>query len=340
MRTMTSTQIVFRLDAAAVRAARAILLALLAGAARGEEGTAASEPVAPIAVVTAAAPWRVEMCGAVEAWRGDTTYAIGGRIRLADGRPLVAPFPISELEFPMDVQVASLAVAAPLGARWQVGARAAKNLTADAGTVKDTDWGVVNDADTVDVYSESDGELDVWEAEAWGRYALPAWGRVQVSLGAGYLRQDLAYDVTNLDQRYPSSGGALDPLVVPGRVATYDATFDMPYVEACAQIALGTRLAASLRATGMPVVSVEDKDRHLLRDKVATADDDGTGFSLEAACRYRAESGLFVEAGVSYRAIDADGRQTQADAGEVIGSIEHRLEQRLWAARLAAGWRL
>lgn len=321
-----------------------LALALLAGALVAAAEAAGPDqlagPASPVAVVTAPSPCRVETTAAVEAWRGDTTYAIGGRIRLADGQPLVSPFPISELEFPMNVQAASLTLSAPLGRRWEAGVRGAATLTADAGAVKDTDWGFASGTSTVDVYSESDGDLNAWEAEAWARYAWPAWGRVQVWLGAGYMRQHLSYDVSNLDQRYPSSGGALDPLVVAGPVATYEATFSAPYAEACVRFALGNRLTASLRATGMPFVSVEDEDHHLLRDKVATADDDGTGYGIEAACRYRSGSGLFVEAGASYRSIDADGRQTQADAGEVIGTIEHRIEQRLAGARLAVGWRL
>jgi outer membrane protease len=323
------------------RLATALVMSLGAAASAQETPAVDDGSAADVAtVVTSAPPTQVELSVATEAWHGDTTYRIGGAVRLPDGRQLRTRFPISELEFPMDVTVGALAVKVPVGAQWEVGARGAKNLTTDAGTVTDADWGALTGGDTVDIYSESDADLDVWEAEAWCRYALPPVAGVRFSLGLGYLRQELSYDVSNLNQSYPSSGGALAPDIVAGRVATYDATFSLPYAEARASAELGPRVGLTFRAAAAPLATVEDEDHHLLRDKVSKADDDGFGVMLDGACRYRAISGLFLEAGVSYRSIDADGRQTQTDAGGTIGSVAHEVEQRLTIARLALGWAL
>ena len=97
---------------------------------------------------------------------GDTTYQIGGNYVTPLGSGQVH-FPISELEFPLDVWMVSVEGSKEFAEKWKVSVGVKKNITSDAGKMKDSDWGAWYlegyawaEKDTLDIYSESDAELD------------------------------------------------------------------------------------------------------------------------------------------------------------------------------------
>jgi hypothetical protein len=101
--------------------------------------------------------------------RGDTTYQIGGSVEYADGTKERLHFPISELEFPLDVYMATLKSSIEFLQAWQINIDVHKSITKDSGKMKDSDWGYwymdgcsYCSPYSLDIYSESDTELDAF----------------------------------------------------------------------------------------------------------------------------------------------------------------------------------
>jgi len=182
---------------------------------------------------------------------GDTRYQIGGLLTRPDGTQLQQPDPTSELVFPLDVPMISLKVNLILWERFQIGAGLKKNLSQAAGTMEDSDWGSwymepprYQDGtlipnlypfrdDTLDIYSESDAELDalIWDIKVGYRFVnKPRWS---LTGSVGFIRQHFKYDVSDLIQGYPSFSDyfGFDPGqdTINGKILTYDISYNIHY---------------------------------------------------------------------------------------------------------------
>lgn len=147
---------------------------------------------------------------------GDTTYKIGGTRIDAYGRRWEQRDPTSELKFPLDVSMARFRGGIQLGnagvGSFEINLELRKNITEDAGKMEDSDWGILYDEeigwpdpDSLDIYSESDAELDAFMMDLHLRYHFPTIaGFLKFSVGIGYKYQHFEYEISNLDQWYPS----------------------------------------------------------------------------------------------------------------------------------------
>ncbi len=86
----------------------------------------------------------VRLSGGIGILRGDSTFQIGGNVVLADGVRGTIHFPLSELEFPLDVVIGSIEASVDFADRWTFRGGLSKNVTSDAGKTKDSDWGILN----------------------------------------------------------------------------------------------------------------------------------------------------------------------------------------------------
>ncbi len=280
---------------------------------------------------------------------GDTTYQIGGRADYSDGTSDSLHFPISELEFPLDVFMASVNATAEIRNKWILSLEARKNITDDAGKMEDSDWGTYYldgcwscSAGSLDIYSESDAQLDAFIMDINVRYRFYRGPRWSFFAGLGNRYEKYTFDVSNLEQWYPSSqaylGYETSPLIVDGLVLKYDITYIIPYAEVGASIRPGSRFIMDARWGFSPYVRVEDKDNHILRDKVS--DGDLTGFSglLSLEGRYHYTKHLFSTLSISYRHVFAEGTQKQFFRGEPYAEIDQEIESHQGLLFLMAGY--
>lgn len=250
---------------------------------------------------------------------GATDFQIGGLVRLADGSSGFVHFPLSKLEFPSDMWLFGVGFKAQYPDS-QITGRISTSVAESTTTMKDSDWGVpsINPSttpDTLDVYSESknEGELQMLEL----RYASIRPQTIFNSTGlygVGVLLQQYHFDIHDGLQVYPSTGAAPDPL--PGNVLKYDLDIFVPYIF--------LRLENNATNNGLswygelafsPLAKVEDKDQHLLRNRVSRGDYDGNAIIYDLGVILQ-QSNMYRFA-LSYRhiRITSDGDQRVVDDG-------------------------
>lgn len=274
----------------------------------------------------------VDLAVGIGALRGHTTYQIGGRISTPLGSGEVH-FPISELEFPLDVYMASAEGSIGFGNKWEVSASVKKNVTDDPGKMKDSDWGVYwlevgypAEQNTLDIYSESDAELDALMFDVNLRYKLYKG----ISIGLGYTHQNFDYEISNLHQWYPSYNyyfGMESPHDrIDGKVLTYEVTYNIPYIEIAFKGKATDNLYVEVSLGYSPIVDAEDEDHHLLRSKVNKSDCDGDAILLSLEGRYDLPKNWFLALGVDYTRIDTDGRSKAFFSGIYDHTIDIVIE--------------
>jgi hypothetical protein len=75
-----------------------------------------------------------------------------------------------------------------------------------------------------------------------------------------------------------------------------------------------------------PYMYVEDKDNHILRDKISEGELDGYATLLSLEARYNFTKYVFSTLGVDYIKIKAEGEQTQYYTGIPFAEIEEEIE--------------
>jgi hypothetical protein len=177
---------------------------------------------------------------------GYTKYQIGGTVDSPSGSTQVH-FPISELDFPLDVYMVSAGVSRESQGKWKFGLDVKKNITGDAGKVKDSDWGAYYlegyewaEQNTLDIYSESDADLEALIIDIHLQYIFYRKSVLSLSGGLGYMYQNFNFELSNLDQWYPSSyyyfGEDLGHEYTSGKIGTYNVIYSIPYLEIATEL--------------------------------------------------------------------------------------------------------
>jgi hypothetical protein len=275
---------------------------------------------------------------------GYTRYQIGGTVSTPSGGVEVH-FPISELEFPMDVNMVSMGAGIGFAEKLKLSANVKKSITDDAGHMKDSDWGYWwldgygwAEQGTLDIYSESDADLDALLMDVNLRYRIYRGFFV----GLGYIHQNFDYEISNLHQWYPSYNyyfGVDSPHDrVGGTVLKYEVTYSIPYMEIVFMGKATDAFTVEMSLGYSPIVNVEDEDQHLLRSKVNKGDCDGTAilFSLEG--RYDFPKNWFLTLGFDYVNIDTDGKSDAFFYGVYDHTIDLEIESNQVFAGLTVGY--
>ena len=280
----------------------------------------------------------------VGAMGGYTTYEIGGDVTWADGERQTVHFPVSSLEFPLNVGMATVKGSVEFAGRVRIELELQKSITSDAGTMKDSDYGVYSQrASTVDVYSESDTELDALITDISLRWAFlrkSIWG---LSAGLGHMHQDFEFQCRDVEQWYPSQPW-LSHVNGEGIGLTYDTACDIFYFEFAGTIHLRKfHLAPDVR---IGFVTVKDEDMHLARTPVKRARGEYTGAAtgLSLVARYDLGQVWFVKAETGLTHIFAEGEQDTdqlsgdgSDLYEFSHTIEAETESSQVSALLSVG---
>lgn len=281
---------------------------------------------------------------------GESTYEIGGKfIGATPSESGAYHFPISKLEFPLNVTMAALSANVDITDRFSVSGRIAKNLSQDAGQLKDSDFlGYTGDNTVLDVYSTSDADLDAKTYDVKFLYKLFSRPDQSLAVGAGYLYQKFDFVASDVDQWYPSLNAAygydIGHDIVGGPVLTYNVTYKIPYVEIAAKARPtdSVRLAASLGYS--PSVTAKDEDNHLLRSKLSKGSTDGTAILFNVEGRMDFAKNWFGTARYNYVNIDTEGKQTQTryaatseGAAGTIGTIDEKIKSEQSSVYLGVG---
>ena len=279
---------------------------------------------------------------------GDTTYRIGGTVVTSLGSSQVH-FPISELEFPLDVWMVSVEGSKEFADKWKVSVSVEKNITSDAGKMKDSDWGFWYldgyswaEKGTLDIYSESDAELDALIMDINLRYRFYEKSNWAFIAGLGYIRQNFDYAVSNLDQWYPSSnyylGVDLPHDYASGKILTYEITYSIPYIEIGIQRSFKDKFSVEASLGYSSIVDAEDEDVHILRAMVSEADCDGDAILLFLKVRYDSSKNWFVMAEFDYTKIEVDGKSITYVGGEYSNTIDQEINSKQIFAVLSVGY--
>lgn len=265
---------------------------------------------------------------------GSTKYQIGGTVDIPSGSTHIH-FPLSQLEFPLSVSMVSLGVSTPSTGPWKVEADIKKSITRHAGEAKDSDWGVYYldgypgaEQDTLDIYSESKAALDALIIDMDLVYRLSRKAGWSVSGKLGYRYQNFDYELSDLDQWYPSYyyyfGKDAGHDYVSGKVATYNVIYHMPYVELATEFDLNHTFSIEAGLGYSPLAYVTDEDHHILRNLVFKGELYGHAVMISLDARYTVTNDWFLAIHYSKTAVDADGESKAYYYGYIY---DHTIDQ-------------
>ena len=250
---------------------------------------------------------------------GENQFEIGKWFRDVDGNREDVHFPLSRLEYPLEVFMLNIAARYHINEQLSISAGIAKNITTDSDKVIDSDWGVLFDnPNSLDIYSESDHDLDALFLDLGIRYRFMERDRFSLSAGAGYLYQQFDSESSNLHQTYPSVRAALGfwyntlwgDDFVDGKVKTYEVTHSIPYLELAGHFRLTENVTIEGQFGYSPIASAKDEGNWLLRGLKFEGDFDGSamlfGIKAKLDLQNRME-GWFITAGMDLVEISTDG---------------------------------
>ena len=261
--------------------------------------------------------------------QGETTYRIGGHFESPQLGSYDYPFPISELDWPLNVVMGSVDLTASY---WRLsGAVSYKmSLSEPKQKMEDSDWGYFqgDPPDLLDVYSESSPTLDARIIDGNINFAFLKYPGWDMQIGLGYLWQDFGFVASNLDQWYPPYP-SVPHVYESGRVITYDVTYKVPYAELILNF-YTKKFKGALTYQFSPFVNAQDEDKHLLRSKISKGDSDGYMNAGRFNFSYDFTKHIFAGFDFSYRQIMTTGTQKQhqlatAEVPEWWGDIDNEI---------------
>lgn len=291
---------------------------------------------------------------------GHTTYQIGGDLDTPEGSTELH-FPLSELEFPLDVYTAFSAFEADIYESFALSMNFEKNITKDAGIMKDSDWGVPFEypyqgsgdyywygEDHLDIYSESESELDALIIDINLMYRVLKmrmrggnWN-LRFLAGLGYLYQRFNFECELLRQwdlrpDIPDDQNA--NFEGDGRIGIiYDVRQKIPYIKAAAEIVYLEDYVFNIDFGYSPLVRVDDEDQHVLRDMVSRADCEGSAVLFSIGGRVYFRGPFFLSFKFDYVSTDTEGREKQYDEGEYSGTIDQKNFSKRENYEISAGY--
>lgn len=280
----------------------------------------------------------LDLAFGVEAMGGDTTYEIGGPVTYANGSSENAHFPISKLEWPLDIWLARLDATINTGSSWRINGVIKKNISDPDDPMKDSDW--LTAPSSLDIYSESnisDFDALIWDVDIeWMFFERPSWN---LFAGVGYQYQNFEYDSALIHQYSPS--GAYDAEVFgDGSVSiTYDMTYEMPYFLIGTDFQITPNFIVSGSFSYSPWVDAEDEDHHLSRNRVTKGDMDGYAYMIDISGTYDFATSWFLTAGLHYTKIDVDGEQKQWINDVYFATVREESESSQTSGYFKVGYR-
>ncbi len=190
-----------------------------------------------------------------------------------------------------------------------------------AGTFYDTDWYKIKGDeesiyDTWDIYSESKAELKAYyiDCNLSLLHKVKKNRDFKVNIGYKYQNYDfIIHDVTQWGSFYDRE----DIFTNPGNVLDYEVNYHIPY--------LGMEFkeskekhSASLSFSYSPIVTVNDRDDHLLRNKLSKIEASGRAINIGSEYTYSLKKNITLLVNLNFTDIYTAGKQVQKDYHENI----------------------
>ncbi|WPD23200.1 MAG: omptin family outer membrane protease [Candidatus Electrothrix scaldis] len=284
-----------------------------------------------------AGPIHLDFFFGFEGMNGDLTSSIGGEINHANGENEATFFPISELEWPMDITLARFDGSLELNPLWRINATMKTALGDPEENMIDRDW--FSAGGPADIYSESsisssDAFILAIDLE-WTYFQQGPWS---LSAGVGYLQQEFEYEGDLIIQYSPTGISGYNYIGNGSTAVTYDNTFSMFYFLLGANMQLTPQFELAGKFSVAPFASSEDELHHLYSGKVSTGDMEGMATMLEMSGKFLITPWWFVKGGVQLAYISVDGDQYQVLAGEPLGQIDQEVESNQASAYISMGY--
>jgi hypothetical protein len=296
---------------------------------------------------------------------GYTLYSIGWKFTNPDGGKGDIGRKLSELRFPLDTYIAYANVDMMISQNWKVALGFWKNFACPQGPkMEDSDWGTwaldsyswASDS-TLDIFSRSDSKVvNAYSINADFLYRFTIVPGFDLSAGLGFIYRYFYFEVSNLDQWFPSYDiykpylDAIDPVYYSshvyqdGKIGTYEVYYFIPFIELSTNITLFENFVIDITAGYSPLVKVLDADDHMLRYKISKGDSTGMAVLCDADFRYKFTPLFFAGVNANIMLIDASGTQKQiryrdtpeGSAGP-MGSIEMKINSLQFEAGVYIG---
>lgn len=280
------------------------------------------------------------MAAGVEAWSGDITYQIGYPVSDAYGYIYNGYFPFSELSFPLDVAFGTVEADLTIIDKYVIGLKLKKNISDPDDYMEDRDWITSSDPSRLDIYSDSTvTDFSAFVIDVDLNYRIVVNDRVSFGAGIGYMHQDFEYETALIRQWSPSGLMGFDYVGDGTTSLIYEVEIDMPYLEVSGHFNILPSLFINGRFAYAPWVSVDDKDQHLLRNKVNTGDLSGSAVMFSGDVEYDFTPQFFVTGGFDYTYIKADGDMDATFYGIYDHTVAEELESDQFVLYATVGFR-
>jgi outer membrane protease len=270
--------------------------------------------------------------------QGDTTYRIGGKV-YGPGSGFGAGevgFPISELEFDIDIYMVSLGGGVKFAKDWDFSLIVKKSFTNGNGVLKDSDYSGYS---IPEIYSESDAQLDAWSADVNLHYRFLEG----LYAGIGYLYQNFDYDVRDFRQWYPlwdyAYGTSIGGVYGPGLGLTYDVRYHIPYLELGAKGHISDEISIDTNIRYSPLVVAKDRDNHVARAIYHAGDCKGHAFLWTLKGQYDFPQNWFMTVEFDYTRINTSGESKSYINEEWQWTIDQETESTQIYFSFMAGYR-
>ncbi|MCL7486799.1 MAG: omptin family outer membrane protease [Desulfobulbaceae bacterium] len=267
------------------------------------------------------------MDAGVETWGGDITYQIGFPVTDAYGNTYHGYFPFSELSFPLDATFGVVEAEAVIIDKYAVGLKVKKNVTDPDDPLEDRDWITPSDTHRLDIYSESEvTDFSALVIDVDVSYRFFHNDRAMLAAGVGYMYQDFEYETSVRRQWSPSGYTGYDYVGDGSTSLIYEVDFEMPYFLVEGQFNIIPALKINGRFAFAPWVDVDDRDQHLLRNKVNTGDLSGSAVMAAVGVEYDFTPWMFVTGGLEHTYVDVDGDMDASFYGIYDHTVAEELE--------------
>lgn len=267
--------------------------------------------------------------------RGKTVYQIGGNVLSRTGGAYTVHFPLSELEFPLNLCMISGEATLGLGARLFVCLNGKINVNSDPGQIEDSDW--LTSPTTLDIYSESQAVADALMVSANLRYKVYTFREITLLAGVGCRYQGFSFEAGNTLQYYPASTAPPDFLA--GQTLAYEIAYLIPYGEIAVALVPGKKAGIEFSLGYSPWATATDEDHHLLKNRISECDYEGDAFMAAMKARYDITEHLFAALRCEMLMIKGAGEAVTYENGIWNHTIEQTTESRQSTLGISAGYR-
>lgn len=268
---------------------------------------------------------------------GYTLYQIGGSVTEPDGSYGTLPFPISELNHPVNIFLINVKADWDIEDRFDIILNIKQSVSSNTGLVEDSDWGGYNGYPASLIgYSTSDSSLDFFSIDSLFLIKIYSDSGFSVSAGPGFLYQYFYYSIADLNQ----SSGVFGSGFIPGQVGTYQLNEFMLY--GAVEIKYSSEFIGITALCGLSPALCDDYDNHILRSLQALGTSAGVGAIARLDISKNLSENIFLDlkGGIIY--VLTSGTQSQSyyasNAGN--GNIGYLLESMQITAGLDLGFRL